>query len=153
MAALLHAGETHRFVEERYIYSIDKHMTLKGSIHFDGEQMQIDYSEPERKRIVYSDAGMDVYGPSGALLQHIDLDAQPMMKLYMQSLFALYRGDYATLKNYFTVKEEGHDVYLTPIPPADKAVHDIHVTRLGDAVETIETVMSSHDTITIYITE
>jgi len=153
MAALLKGGETHRFVEERYIYSIDKHLTLKGSIRFDAEGMQIDYSEPERKRIVYSDSSMDVYDASGALLQHVDLEAQPVMKLYMHSLFALYRGDFETLKNYFTVKEEGRNVYLTPIPPADKAVHDIHVTRLGDAVETIETVMSSHDTITIYITE
>lgn len=153
LSAALFGYQSHAFTEERYIYSIDKHLQMRGIIRFDDEGMQIDYTAPQQRRVVYREDAMDVYGADGKLAQHIDLDDEPMMKLYMRFIFLLYRGDLDGLERYFTIRTEGERVSLTPIPPTDKVVRGVEVVREGKKVKKITTMMSNNDEITIDIAE
>jgi hypothetical protein len=150
---MLTGSQSHSFTEERYIYSIDKHLQMRGTIRFDDAGMEIDYTAPMQRRVVYREGSMEIYGPDGKLEQRIDLDDEPMMKLYMRFIFLLYRGDLETLESYFTIRTEGKRVSLSPIPPADKVVRSVEVVREGKQVKKITTMMSNNDEITIDIAQ
>ncbi len=136
------------FKEHRYIYSIDKHLELSGSIAFEPKRMEIRYSEPQIRRIVYDGESMDTYAHD-ILTQHIDLSAQPMMQLYMRFIFLLYQGDFKALEENFNIIYEERIVRLTPIPPADKVITSVEVTRQNETIRKIITRMGNGDEITL----
>ncbi len=149
---MLFAG-SYNFKEERYIYSIDKSLTMKGAITFDDRGMKIEYTEPERRHISYDGAYMDVTDAGGNTLQHVDLNEQPMMKVYMDFIHKLYRGDYAALSENFTIKQTTTVVMLTPIAPVDKVIKSVVVHRSAKGLEKIMTKMSNGDEITLFIAQ
>ena len=141
------------FKETRYIYSIDKSIEMEGKITFEENGMHIDYSEPEVRHIRYNGRAMDVVDSDGEILQHIDLNEEPMMKIYMGFLEKLYRGDYDALSDDFKVLKTETAVILTPIPPVDKAVKSVIVHKNSKGLQQIKTKMSSGDEITIHIAQ
>ena len=84
--------------------------------------MKIDYVEPGVRHINYDGLSMDVVDSYGKVLQHIDLNEQPMMKVYMDFIHKLYRGDYDALSENFVIKQTTTVVMLTPIAPVDKVI-------------------------------
>jgi hypothetical protein len=140
------------FNETRYVYSIDKSLEFSGEIRFDASGMEIDYGSPEVRKIVYDGARLKVFDAEGAMQQDIDLNEQPAMRLYMQFLLWLYRGDMDSLGSYFSVIEEGNELHLQPIAPTDKVVTSVRVVKEGGEVRFIKTSMSNHDEIAIRIT-
>lgn len=145
------ATEGFTFAEKRYLYSVDKTLHLSGQIRFEGGGMQIDYTQPEQRRIVYGENRLKVYGPDGGLKEEIDLDEQPGMKLHMQFLLWLYRGDFDALQSYFTLERHGDELHLIPIPPTDKVVASVKVLMASEKPRVIKTVMSNRNEITIDI--
>lgn len=148
----LFAG-SYTFKEQRYIYSIDKTLEMEGKITFSKEGMRIDYTEPEVRHIRYDGLSMDVVDSSDKVIQHVDLNEQPMMKVYMGFLEKLYRGDYDALSDDFKVQKTETAVILTPIPPVDKVVSSVLVHKNSKGLQQIKTKMSSGDEITIHITQ
>jgi len=152
LSALTLLAGGYDFEEERYLYSIDKSMKMKGHIAFDEKGMQIDYSEPEVRRIVYDGLYLDVMDGQGVSVQHLDLNEQPMMKIYMDFIHKLYRGDYKALRENFTITSNASVVKLTPIPPVDRVVKSVEVHRDKTmALQKIMTKMSNGDEITLHI--
>lgn len=143
----------YNFEEKRYVYSIDKTMQMKGSIAFDEKGMKIDYVEPGVRHIVYDGLSMDVVDSSGKVVQHIDLNEQPMMKVYMDFIHKLYRGDYEALSENFIIKKSITVVMLTPIAPIDKVIKSVVVNRNAKGLEKIKTKMSNGDEITLAIAQ
>ena len=141
------------FKESRYIYSIDKTLEMEGKITFETDGMNIDYSKPEIRHIRYNGRSMDVVDSGGKVIQHIDLNEEPMMKVYMGFLEKLYRGDYDALSDDFKVQKTETAVILTPIPPVDKVVTSVLVHKNSKGLQQIKTKMSSGDEITIHITQ
>jgi hypothetical protein len=148
----LFAGE-YDFKEERYVYSIDKMLTMKGKIAFDDKGMKIDYVEPEVRHISYDGLYMDVMDSSGKNIQHVDLNEQPMMKVYLDFIHKLYRGDYEALSENFTIHKTTTVVILTPIAPVDKVIKSVVVQRSAKGLEKIMTKMSNGDEITLFIAQ
>ncbi len=140
----------HSFKEHRYIYSIDKHLELSGSIVFESDKMEIYYTEPQIRRIVYDGSSMDTY-EHDILTQHIDLASQPMMQLYMRFIFQLYQGNFKVLEENFNIVYEDDTVRLTPIPPADKVIVSVEVIRQNKVIKKIMMKMSNGDEITLDI--
>lgn len=154
LSALILIAGGYDFTEERYVYSIDKTMTMKGHIAFDDRGMQIDYSQPEVRRIVYDGIYMDVTDAKGNPLQHLDLNEQPMMKVYMDFIHKLYRSDYKALRENFTITSSATVVKLAPIPPIDKVVNSVEVHRDKEMrLQKIMTKMSNGDEITLHIAQ
>ncbi|MEN8146107.1 MAG: hypothetical protein ABFR02_00645 [Campylobacterota bacterium] len=143
----------YNFEEKRYVYSIDKTLQMKGTITFDEKGMQIDYVEPEVRHISYNGLYMDVTDSSGKKIQHVDLNEQPMMKVYLDFIHKLYRGDYEALRENFIIKETTTVVMLTPIAPVDKVIKSVVVHRNAKGLETINTKMSNGDEITLFIAQ
>jgi len=141
------------FNETRYIYSIDKTLEMEGKITFDTNGMHIDYTQPEVRHIRYNGRAMDVVDSDEKIIQHIDLNEEPMMKVYMGFLEKLYRGDYDGLSDDFKVLKTEMVVILTPIPPVDKVVTSVLVHKNSRGLQQIKTKMSSGDEITIHITQ
>jgi hypothetical protein len=139
------------FSEQRYVYSIDKTLTFTGAISFDDDGMQIDYEMPEKRRIVYSSERLQVFDAALQLQQEVDLRTQPAMKLYMQFMLWLYRGEFEALENYFTLNERNGELHLQPIAPTDKVVRSVKVLRDGGKTRFIKTSMSNNDEIAIDI--
>ena len=139
------------FNETRYVYSIDKSLEFSGAICFDASGMEIDYTVPEARKVVYDGERLRVFDAEGTLQQDIDLNEQPAMRLYMQFLLWLYRGDLEALAAYFTVIEHGDELQLLPIAPTDKVVGWVKVLREEGKVRFIKTSMSNHDEIAIRI--
>ena len=141
------------FEEKRYVYSIDKTMQMKGTIAFDDKGMKIDYVEPGVRHINYDGLSMDVVDSDGKVLQHIDLNDQPMMKVYMDFIHKLYRGDYEALSENFVIEKTITMVMLTPIAPVDKVIKSVVVNRNAKGLEKINTKMSNGDEITLTIAQ
>jgi len=148
----LFAGSYH-FDETRYVYSIDKTLEMKGKITFDEKGMRIDYSAPEVRHIIYDGLSMDVLNSDDKVVQHIDLDEQPMMKVYLDFIHKLYRGDYEALSENFKVQKTQTVIILTPIPPIDKVVKSVLVHQTPKGLAQIKTKMSNGDTITLHISQ
>jgi len=146
----LSAG-SYDFDETRYIYSIDKHVEMQGKITFDEKGMHIDYSAPQERHIIYDGLSMDVVDEAGEVLQHVDLDDQPMMKIYMDFIHKLYRGDYDALSENFKVIKSTKMIKLEPIEPIDKVIKSVVVHQSSGRLEQIKTEMSSGDEITLKI--
>ncbi|WP_345976846.1 hypothetical protein [Sulfurimonas sp. HSL3-7] len=154
LSALMLIAGGYDFVEERYVYSIDKTMTMKGHIDFDDKGMQIDYSEPEVRHIVYDGLYLDVTDSKGVRIEHLDLNEQPMMKVYMDFIHKLYRSDYKALRENFTITSSATVVKLAPIPPVDKVVKSVEVHRdRAMQLQKIMTKMSNGDEITLHIAQ
>ena len=141
------------FEENRYVYSVDKTLEMKGSISFDEKGMQIDYTSPGVRHIIYDGLSMNVVDSDGKVLQHIDLNDQPMMKVYLDFIHKLYRGDYAALSENFVIKKSSTMVKLTPIAPIDKVIKSVVVHRNVKGLEKINTKMSNGDAITLTIVQ
>ena len=141
------------FEEKRYVYSIDKTLQMKGTIAFDEKGMKIDYVEPGVRHIVYDGLSMDVVNSDGEVVQHVDLNEQPMMKVYMDFIHKLYRGDYEALRENFVIKKTITVVMLTPIAPVDKVIKSVVVHRNTKGLEKIKTKMSNGDEITLTIAQ
>jgi outer membrane lipoprotein-sorting protein len=150
VAALLADGPF-GFSEKRYVYSIDKTLTFTGVISFNGEGMQIDYDAPEKKRIVYNGDRLQIFNASLELQHEVDLATQPAMKLYMQFMLWLYRGEFEALENYFTLSERNEELHLEPIAPTDKVVKSVKVLQEDGKPRFIKTSMSNNDEIAINI--
>jgi len=146
----LFAG-SYTFDENRYIYSIDKTLEMKGKITFDEMGMRIDYSAPEVRHIIYDGLSMDILDGDEKIVQHIDLNKQPMMKVYLDFIHKLYRSDYESLSENFKVQKTKTVIILTPIPPVDKVVKSVLVHQSPKGLEQIKTKMSNGDEITLHI--
>ncbi|MGB5965306.1 MAG: hypothetical protein WBF77_00470 [Sulfurimonadaceae bacterium] len=153
LAALTLIAGGYNFEEKRYVYSIDKTLQMRGTIAFDEKGMQIDYVEPEVRHISYDGLYMDVTDSSGKNIQHVDLNEQPMMKVYLDFIHKLYRSDYKALRENFTIKETVTVVMLTPIAPVDKVIKSVVVHRNTKGLEQIMTKMSNGDEITLLIAQ
>jgi len=148
----LFAGSYH-FNESRYVYSVDKTLEMKGKITFDEKGMRIDYSVPEVRHIVYDGLSMDVLDGDEKIVQHVDLNEQPMMKVYLDFIHKLYRGDYDALSDNFKVQKTQTVIILTPIAPIDKVVKSVLVHQTPKGLAQIKTKMSNGDEITLHITQ
>ena len=151
LCTLLFGGEGFGFKEERYVYSIDKTLSFTGHIEFSENGMNIEYTKPEKKRIEYTQTHLKIFDAAGELAQEIDLEADPGMKLYMQLLLWLYRGDIEALQRYFTVNKKGDELHLDPIAPTDKVVTSVTVVQKEGKPSFIKTMMSNQNEISIDI--
>ena len=143
----------YEFQEKRYVYSIDKTMQMRGTIAFDEKGMKIGYSEPGERHIIYDGSSMDVVDSDGEVVQHVDLNKEPMMKVYMDFIHKLYRGDYDALRENFVIEKSATVVKLTPIAPVDKVITSVLVNRNAKGLEKINTKMSNGDEITLTIAQ
>ncbi len=141
------------FKETRYVYSIDKTLQMQGRITFDDKGMRIDYTEPDIRTIIYDGLSMNVVDRDGNVLQHVELNEEPMMKVYMDFIYKLYRSDYAALRENFTINESITVVMLTPIAPIDKVIKSVVVRRNAKGLQEILTRMSNGDEITLHIAQ
>ena len=148
----LFAG-SYNFDENRYVYSIDKTLEMKGKIIFDKKGMRIDYSMPEVRHIIYDGLSMDVLDSDDNIVQHIDLNEQPMMKVYLDFIHKLYRSDYESLSENFKIQKTQTVIILTPIPPIDKVVKSVLVHQSPKGLQQIKTKMSNGDEITLHISQ
>jgi len=148
----LFAG-SYDFDENRYVYSIDKTLEMKGKITFDEKGMRIDYSVPEVRHIIYDGLSMDVLDSDEKIVQHIDLNEQPMMKVYLDFIHKLYRSDYESLSENFKIQKTQTVIILTPIPPVDKVVKSVLVHQSPKGLQQIKTKMSNGDEITLHISQ
>ena len=146
-------GGGYDFQEQRYIYSVDKSLEMAGRITFDKVGMRIDYDEPGVRHIIYDGRSMDVVDASGKVIQHVDLNDQPMMKIYMDFIHKLYRGDYEALSENFKIQKSQTAVLMTPIPPIDKVIKSVVVHKTSKGLSEIQTKMSNGDEITLHITQ
>ena len=146
-------GSGYDFKEQRYIYSVDKTMEMAGRITFDKAGMRIDYNEPGVRHIIYDGRSMDVVDASGKVIQHVDLDDTPMMKIYMDFIYKLYRGDYEALSDNFKIQKSQTAVLMTPIAPIDKVIKSVVVHKTPKGLSEIQTKMSNGDEITLHITQ
>ena len=146
-------GGGYDFKEQRYIYSVDKTLEMAGHITFDKAGMSIDYSTPEVRHIVYDGRSMDVVDADGKTIQHVDLNDAPMMKIYMDFIHKLYRGDYEALSEYFKIHKSQTAVLMTPIPPIDKVIKSVIIHKTPKGLSQIKTKMSNGDEITLHITQ
>lgn len=146
-------GGSYDFKEQRYIYSIDKQVEMQGRITFDKAGMSIDYSAPEIRHIIYDGRFMDVVDADGKSVQHMNLNDQPMMKIYMDFIHKLYRGDYKALSENFKIQKTQTAVLMTPIAPIDKVIKSVIIHKTPKGLSQIKTKMSNGDEITLHITQ
>jgi len=141
---------TYEFNEERYIYSIDKNISLEGSIHFNKEFMKISYTAPEQRVIEVDADVMSIY-QNRELVHTTNLKEDVKTAIYMNFIKLMYQMDLEGLKVYFKVIEKKDSLHFIPNELTKAIIKSIDVTLQNKTIQSIHTKMQSGDEISLIV--
>ena len=143
-------AQTYTFNESRYIYAIDKNISLEGSIFFSDDFMKISYTAPQQRVIEVDSTQMNIY-ENKKHIQSITLKDDAKMALYMSFIKKMYQMDLDALKEYFSIEKKGSTLYLTPNAMSKTIINSIKVHYNKSVIQSIYTKMQSGDEILLLI--
>ena len=146
----LYASDIEHFIEHRYIYALDKNITLDGSISFEKNLTTIHYYKPQERTIEVDDKAMRIY-EKGALIATKSLDDEAKSAMYIHFLTLLYKMDLKELEGYFYITKGVDTLILKPNPLVTDVIASIEITLKNNRPKSVYTKMRSGDAITLYI--
>lgn len=146
----LFASKMQHFIEQRYIYALDKNITLKGSIRFEKERTTIHYIKPQERTIEVDDKAMRIY-ENNQLIETKNLENEAKTAMYIHFITLLYKMDLKELEGYFYITKSAQRLLLKPTPLVADIITSIEITLTDNRPKTVHTTMSSGDAITLEI--
>lgn len=141
----------HAFHETRYISALDRNVSLAGRIAFEGDNLVLEYSQPEKLTMRQSGDLLEIRDAQGEVAQQVDLAANPQMRIYLSLFSMLYRNDLTALATYFDIRRQGALMILEPKPAVAAVVREVRVAYAGEKIANITTRMQNGDVFTITI--
>ena len=138
-------AESIYFEENRYLYSLNKTITKKGTIGSSKSDLTILYSDGGQK-LIYDKNRLTITDHGKTKV--IDLNKDIVTKLFFVVLQAIFHDDKEQLKQFFTIESKGAQRILHPKELASKRIVKI-VYKKSDKLDYLHIYLKNKDRISI----
>ncbi len=138
-------SENIHFEENRYLYSLNKTITKKGTIDASKNDLTILYSDGGQK-LIYVENRLTIIDKGKTKV--IDLDKDIVTKLFFVVLQAIFLDDREQLKQFFTIESKGAQRILYPKELASKRIVKI-IYKKSDKLDYLHIYLKNQDRISI----
>jgi len=151
LLSLLHlfANDAAAFKETRYLYALDKTITLEGFITFGEQNIIIEYVKPESKVLTYFEEKLTIQDQNGYNV--IDAQSMPSMNYFFMIIKAVHEENSVLLDSFFEAKIEGEETLLSPKGVAAEVLEEVRITRHATKLKSLHVKIKNGDRITIEI--
>ena len=119
--------EAVHFKEERYLYALDKRVTRKGTIRSSGKGLEIIYDQGGQSLLYRNDK---LIMTQGEQRKTVDLDRDPVMKIFFVLLGAIFHDDTGKLGRFFSIQSrDGERILLPKEPISEKLIKVVYRKR------------------------
>lgn len=146
----LFANDASAFKETRYLYALDKNITLEGFITFGEQNIIIEYTKPESKVLTYFEEKLTIQDQNGYKV----IDAQsmmPSMNYFFMIIKAVHDENNVLLNSFFEAKTEGEETLLSPKGVASEVLEEVRIIRQATKLKSLHVKIKNGDRITIEI--
>ena len=151
LLSLLHlfANDAAAFKETRYLYALDKTITLEGFITFGEQNIIIEYVKPESKVLTYFEEKLTIQDQNGYNV--IDAQSMPSMNYFFMIIKAVHEENSVLLDSFFEAKTQGDETLLSPKGVAAEVLEEVRITRQATKLQSLHVKIKNGDRITIEI--
>jgi hypothetical protein len=142
-------ADSSSFQETRYLYALDKNVTLEGFITFGEQNIIIEYVKPESKVLTYFEEKLSIQDQNGYKV--IDAQSMPSMNYFFMIIKAVHDENSVLLNSFFETKTEGDETLLTPKGVAAEVLEEVRITRQATKLKSLHVKIKNGDRITIEI--
>lgn len=137
------------FKETRYLFALDKNVTLEGFITFGEQNIIIEYVKPESKVLTYFEEKLTIQDQNGYHV--IDAQSMPSMNYFFLIIKAVHDENSVLLDSFFEAKTEGDETLLSPKGVAAEVLEEVRITRHIKELKSLQVKIKNGDRITIEI--
>ena len=145
----LFANDASAFKETRYLYALDKTITLEGFITFGEHNIVIEYVKPESKVLTYFEEKLTIQDQKGYKV--IDAQSMPSMNYFFMIIKAVHDENSVLLDSFFEAKTEGDETLLSPKGVAAEVLEEVRIIRQATKLKSLHVKIKNGDRITIEI--
>jgi len=145
----LFANDAAAFKETRYLYALDKTITMEGFIRFGEQNIVIEYVKPESKVLTYFEEKLTIQDQNGYKV--IDAQSMPSMNYFFLIIKAVHDENNVLLDSFFDAKIEGDETLLSPKGVAAEVLEEVRISRQGKKLKSLHVKIKNGDRITIEI--
>jgi len=145
----LFANDASSFKETRYLYALDKNITLEGFITFGEQNIIIEYTKPESKVLTYFEEKLSIQDQNGYKI--IDAQSMPSMNYFFMIIKAVHDENKTLLGSFFDAIENGDETLLTPKGVAAEVLEEVRISRQEKKLRSLHVKIKNGDRITIEI--
>ena len=145
----LFANDASSFKETRYLYALDKNITLEGFITFGEQNIIIEYTKPESKVLTYFEEKLTIQDQNG--YQIVDAQSMPSMNYFFLIIKAVHDENSVLLDSFFEAKTEGDETLLSPKGVAAEVLEEVRIIRQEKKLKSLHVKIKNGDRITIEI--
>jgi len=145
----LFANDASTFKETRYLYALDKNITLEGFITFGEQNIVIEYTKPESKVLTYFEEKLTIQDQNG--YQIVDAQSMPSMNYFFMIIKAVHDENSVLLDSFFDAKTEGEETQLSPKGVAAEVLEEVRLSRHAKKLKSLHVKIKNGDRITIEI--
>jgi len=145
----LFANDSAAFTETRYLYALDKTITLEGFITFGEQNIIIEYVKPDSKVLTYFEERLSIQDQNGYNV--IDAQSMPSMNYFFMIIKAVHDENSVLLDSFFEAKIEGEETLLIPKGVAAEVLEEVRISRHATKLQSLHVKIKNGDRITIEI--
>jgi hypothetical protein len=143
------ADASSHFQETRYVYALDKNLTLEGYISFREQSILLEYVKPENKLLTYYEGNLSIQDAQG--YRTIDTAQMPSLRYLFTVIKAVHDEDQSLLEHFFDASKHGDTLHLTPKGAVQELLESIDVVTKKAVLKSLHVRMKNGDRILIEI--
>jgi len=145
----LFANDAAAFKETRYLYALDKTITLEGFIRFGEQNIIIEYVKPESKVLTYFEEKLTIQDQNGYNV--IDAQSMPSMNYFFMIIKAVHDENSVLLDSFFETTTKGDETLLSPKGVAAEVLEEVRISKHATKLKSLHVTIKNGDRITIEI--
>ena len=149
LCALCLCANSASFKETRYLYALDKNVTLEGFITFGEQNIIIEYVTPESKVLTYFEEKLTIQDANG--YQVVDAQRMPSLNYFFMIIKAVHEQNNALLDSFFEATTKGDETLLLPKGVAAEVLEEVRITKQTGALKSLHVRIKNGDRIGIEI--
>ena len=143
------ANDSAAFKETRYLYALDKTISLEGFITFGEQTIVIEYVKPESKVLTYFEDKLTIQDAKG--YQTIDAQSMPSMHYFFMIIKAVHEQNSVLLDSFFDATTQGDETLLSPKGVAAEVLEEVRIVRQAAKLKSLHVKIKNGDRITIEV--
>lgn len=143
------ASASSGFKETRYLYALDKNISLEGYITFGAQNIVIEYVKPESKVLTYFEEKLTIQGQNGYTM----VDAQALFKLFFYDYQSGAWWKQPFIEFFFDTTTKGNQTLLSPKGITAEVLEEVHIERHNKQLKALHVKIKNGDRISIEIVD
>ena len=145
------ASASSGFKETRYLYALDKNISLEGYITFGAENIVIEYVKPESKVLTYFEEKLTIQDQNGYTM--VDAQSIPSLNYFFMIIKAVHDENSLLLNSFFDTTTKGNQTLLSPKGITAEVLEEVHIERHNKQLKALHVKIKNGDRISIEIVD